>query len=299
MSKPTDLLRKTKEDALAIFMSGVKAVSPEAVIHSNCRRDGSMLYLGDVHLNMDEYERIYVVGAGKATAPMAASVERLLGDRLTEGTITVKYGHTFPLQKIRSVEAAHPIPDANGEEGSAKILEMMNKAGENDLVICLISGGGSALTPLPVTGISLADKQGLTSVLLACGATIHEINAIRKHLSAIKGGRLARAAYPATVVSLMLSDVVGDDLDVIASGPTVPDNSTFEDCLHILWKYDIEAEIPKRSVSSSGWAWRGRCRKRQNLAIKSFRKRATLSSAAIWIPCEPRKKRPAIEDTTL
>ncbi len=241
----SDILKKTREDAVAIFKKGVEAVAPDAAVQRYCRRDDNLLTIGEQSFPLDAYQKIFVVGAGKATAPMAAALEELLGNELTKGVITVKYGHTATLSKIETVEAGHPLPDANGELGSAKILEMAAAAGEKDLLICLISGGGSALLPKAVAGVSLADKQETTRILLACGASIHEINTLRKHLSVIKGGQLAAAAAPATVVSLILSDVVGDDLDAIASGPTVADNSTFADCLHILARYDIADRLPK------------------------------------------------------
>jgi len=245
MNAPADVLQKTRDDAVAIFHKGLEAVAPDAAVRRYCRRDGSRLTIGNQSFQLDSFQKIFVVGAGKATAPMAATLEELLGDELTEGVITVKYGHTAPLSKIETVEAGHPVPDANGELGSEKILAAAKAAGENDLLVCLISGGGSALLPRAAAGVSLADKQETTRILLACGATIHEINMLRKHLSVIKGGQLAVAAAPATVVSLILSDVVGDDLDAIASGPTVPDNSTFADCLHILARYGIADRLPK------------------------------------------------------
>ena len=245
MKMPADILGKTRNDAIAIFEKGVEAVAPDAAVRRNCRRDDNLLTIGRQSFPLDLYRQVLVVGAGKATAPMAAALEDLLGDQLTGGIITVKYEHTAKLSKIETVEAGHPVPDANGELGSQKILDVANAAGEEDLLICLISGGGSALLPRTVAGVSLADKQDTTRILLACGATIHEINTLRKHLSVIKGGQLASAAAPATVVSLILSDVVGDDLDVIASGPTVADHSTFADCLHILARYDIADQLPK------------------------------------------------------
>jgi len=238
------ILKRTRNDAAAIFKAGLKAVAPDTAIDRFCRRQGDVLWIGEKYFNLTAYENIYLMGAGKATAPMAAAVERLLGDRLTAGVITVKYAHTADLVKVKTIEAGHPVPDQNGELGSEKILEIATAAGENDLCICLISGGGSALLPKAMPGVSLADKQETTRILLACGATIHEINTLRKHLSLIKGGRLAVAAKPATIVSLILSDVVGDDLDVIASGPTVPDNSTFNDCLGIVEKYAIASQLP-------------------------------------------------------
>jgi len=245
MNKTADLLTRARKDAAAIFTAGVRAVAPATAINRFCKRQGHELLIGPRTFDLNDYQNIYVVGAGKATAAMASALEALLEDRLTAGVITVKYGHTTDLLKIQTVEAGHPVPDANGELGSAKILEIAKAAGENDLLICLISGGGSALLPHPVPSVSLAHKQETTRILLACGATIHEINTLRKHLSRIKGGHLALAAEPATVVSLILSDVVGDDLDVIASGPTVPDNSTFADCLAIVEKYGIASRLPR------------------------------------------------------
>jgi hydroxypyruvate reductase len=245
MNTPSDILRKTRDDAVSIFLKGLEAVAPDTAVRRFCRRDDNRLTIGNQSFQLNAYRNIFVVGAGKATAPMAATLEELLEDALTGGVITVKYGHTVTLSKIQTVEAGHPVPDANGELGSEKILDMANAAGERDLLICLISGGGSALLPKAAPGVSLADKQETTRILLACGATIHEINMLRKHLSMIKGGRLAIAAAPATVVSMILSDVVGDDLDAIASGPTVPDKSTFVDCLHIIEKYAISDQLPK------------------------------------------------------
>ena len=244
MAKMSEILQKARNDATAIFKAGLKAVAPETAIKRFCNRQGDVLTIGDRDFDLNAYKHVYLVGAGKATAAMAAAMETLLADHLTAGVITVKYGHTAPLATIATIEAGHPIPDQNGESGSEKILEMAQAAGPDDLCICLISGGGSALLPRSVTGVTLTDKQETTQILLGCGATIHEINTLRKHLSMIKGGRLALAAAPATVVSLLLSDVVGDDLDVIGSGPTVPDSSTFADCMGIVTKYGIGDRLP-------------------------------------------------------
>jgi glycerate 2-kinase len=245
MNPPTDLIRRTRDDAVAIFEKGLEAVAPDVAVRRFCQRRGNALKIGEQSFQLDKYDRIFVVGAGKATAPMASTLEELLGDDLSAGVITVKYGHTAKLSKIQTVEAGHPVPDRNGELGSEKILSIATSAGEKDLLFCLISGGGSALLPKAAPGVSLADKQETTRILLACGATIHEINMLRKHLSIIKGGQLAVTAAPATVVSLILSDVVGDNLDAIASGPTVPDNSTFADCMKIVNKYAIADQLPE------------------------------------------------------
>ena len=241
MRREVDTLRR---DARAIFQAGLKAVEPSAAVHRFVERQGDRLRVEETEYDLSEIERVFVLGAGKAGAAMARAVEERLADRIAEGWVNVKYGHTEPLQKVRLQEAGHPVPDAAGEKGATEILRLAESAGKRDLVICLISGGGSALLPLPAEGLTLADKQAVTEALLASGATIHEMNAVRKHLSRIKGGQLARAAFPARVLTLILSDVVGDDLDVIASGPTVPDASTFADAKEILARYGLWRKVP-------------------------------------------------------
>ena len=231
-------------DAMSIFQAGIKAVAPGDAIRRYCRLTGDMLHIGEKTYDLRHINRILVVGAGKAAAPMAQAVEELLGARIHQGLICVKYKHGAPLGRIRSIEAGHPTPDANGAAAAGQILDLVRPAGRNDLVIVLLSGGGSALLPLPVDGISLEEKQLATDTLIACGATIHEINTVRKHLSDIKGGRLARVAAPAQVAGLILSDVVGDDLDVIASGPTVADPSTFGQCLQIIERFQLAGQMP-------------------------------------------------------
>jgi hydroxypyruvate reductase len=176
---------------------------------------------------------------------MAKALEEVLGDRLTSGWIIVKYGHGLPLKKIRVMEAGHPVPDQAGLEAASFILDRLRECTEEDLLLCAFSGGGSALTPALLPPLSLSEKQKTTQLLLRSGATINELNAIRKHLSAGKGGQFAKIAYPATVVSLFLSDVIGDPLDVIASGPTVPDPSTFADCLKIVERYGLTQGLPE------------------------------------------------------
>lgn len=244
----SDHIKKMRQDAARIFYGGLAAVEPKAAVKRFCRLDGDHLKIGDNTYPVSGTENIILIGSGKASAPMAAAMEDILGDRITGGVINVKYGHVDQLRRIDLIEAGHPVPDENGVSGAQRMLDLAAGAGENDLVICLMSGGGSALLPLPAPGITLKDKQETTQVLLACGATIHEINAIRKHLSRVKGGQLAKAAYPATLVSLMLSDVVGDDLDVIGSGPTVPDSSTFADCMAIFSRYGILSQLPTSVV---------------------------------------------------
>jgi glycerate 2-kinase len=242
--------RDTRKDILDIFYAGLDAADPKrAVTKILSLRKGELLEIGGDLYDLKTFERIIVVGFGKAASPMALALEDILGSRIAEGRVTTKYGYGLPMKYISTVEAGHPIPDEAGLSAAKNILQVLDAAGEKDLVICLISGGGSALVPIPEQGISLTDKQETTQVLLECGASIHEINAVRKHISKIKGGKLAKAAFPATLVALLLSDVIGDDLDVIASGPTVPDRSTFRDCMNIIDKYDIFSSIPKPVIS--------------------------------------------------
>ncbi|MBP7734687.1 MAG: glycerate kinase [Spirochaetes bacterium] len=242
-------MSKAREDLTAIYKAAIAAVNPVTAVDTHVRRKNNTLQLlsGEQvmkEFDLDGFRRIIVTGAGKATAPMARAVEELLGDRLDEGLICVKYGYTDRLQKIKIIEAAHPVPDANGVKGAKQVLDLLNSATADDLIISLISGGGSALLPLPPEPISLEEKRETTSLLLKCGAGIHEVNTVRKHLSLVKGGNLARAAGGATVINLMISDVVGDNMDVIASGPFVPDRSTFRDALGIIENYGLDDQVP-------------------------------------------------------
>ena len=192
--------------------------------------------------------RVLVVGAGKASGAMAAAVEEAWGDTIADGVVAVKDGYTVPTRRIRLLEAGHPLPDERGAAAARAIHALAGSAGAEDLVLVLVSGGGSALTPAPVPPITLGDKQAMTRLLLAAGATINQLNAIRKHASLLKGGQLARAASPARVEALLLSDVVGDPLDVIASGPTTPDVSTFAEALDILDHFNLRERAPRSIV---------------------------------------------------
>jgi glycerate 2-kinase len=249
MNSESKQIMAMRNDAVEIFHKALQAVQPGDAIRCHCKYDGKNLFIGDRVYYLPRFKNLFVVGSGKAAAPMAAAVEDIIGEKVTEGIITVKYGHVADLNRIRLIEAGHPLPDENGRCGASAIVHLAKKAGKDDLVLCLISGGGSALMPLPYDGLTLKDKQDTVKVLLSCGASIHEINTIRKHISKIKGGQLARAAYPAALVTLILSDVVGDDLDVIASGPTVPDLSSFDDCLNILHRYNISNAIPRNILN--------------------------------------------------
>ncbi len=231
---------------LDIFNAALAAADPyNAVLNAACvERD--QLQVDGAKYDLSGFERIIVIGAGKATARMALAVESLLGKRITAGLIVVKDGHTAPLKIIEQVEASHPVPNAAGIAGTQRILQMARAADEKTLVICLMSGGASALLISPVEGVTLQDKQDATRLLLNAGADIFELNAVRKHLSAAKGGRLAQAAWPAQLLTLIVSDVIGDPLDVIGSGPTSADNSTFAEAWAAIEKFGLQEKLPLR-----------------------------------------------------
>ncbi|MGH7478823.1 MAG: glycerate kinase type-2 family protein, partial [Candidatus Methylomirabilales bacterium] len=234
---------KLRKAAGEIFQAALDAANPRIAIHRYVRREGEKLLADGAVYDLDR-GRVVVVGAGKACAAMAAAVEEVLGDRIRDGVVVVKDGTALPLRRIRVTQAGHPVPDARGVEGTSAILGLLTETRPEDLVIVLISGGGSALLPAPVAGIDLIEKQAMTRALLACGATIEEINAVRKHCSRIKGGQMARALFPARSLTLILSDVIGDPLDAIASGPTVPDTTTYGEALEVLRRYRVEDRIP-------------------------------------------------------
>jgi len=238
-----------RESIIDIFGAALKAANPYNAVKRTIRIEGDRLFAGEAAYDLRNYEKVIVIGAGKGTAPMAKAVEELLGDRIGEGLIIVKYGHSQSLSKIKCIEASHPLPDEAGMKGTEEIIETLKDSDEKTLVICLLSGGGSALLVSPAEGITLGDKQVTTDLLLKSGASIEELNGVRKHLSRIKGGRLASIAYPATVITLILSDVIGDRLDVIASGPTVPDRSTFMDTVKVIEKYNLVKKLPNNVLS--------------------------------------------------
>jgi glycerate 2-kinase len=228
---------------LPILSAALEAVDPYAAVKRVLARANDHLRADERVYDLARIRQVIVVGAGKAAAPMARAVEDVLGDRLSDGAVNVKRGHAEKTGVVRVQEAGHPIPDEAGVEGARRIAELAEAAGADDLVICLISGGGSALLQLPAEGISLADTQQLTDAMLRSGATINELNTVRKHLSQVSGGGLARLAQPAPVLALLLSDVVGNPLDVIASGPTAPDTTTFEDAISILRRFKVWDEL--------------------------------------------------------
>lgn len=248
------LWEQRMEHVTALCQAALAAVDPAAAVRRALRREGDALLVSSRRYDLNAYRRVFIVGGGKAAAPMAAASADILGERLTGGIVITKYGHTLKDAPsladgaLQLLEAGHPVPDAAGVQGAGRIAALLREAGADDLVICLISGGGSALLTLPQPDITLEDLRALTDALLRCGATINEINALRKHLQQLQGGGIAQLAAPATVIALILSDVVGDPLDVIASGPTSPDTTTFADAWAVLETYGLVEAIPRSIV---------------------------------------------------
>ncbi len=236
------------DQVLAIADAALLAVDPAEAVRRNVCLQGETLLMGTAAYRLDTIERVFVVGAGKASAAMAVALEEILGDRITSGWINVKDGYTAPTRRITIHECGHPVPDQRGVDGTAEIARILRECGPHDLVLCLLSGGGSALMVLPAKGLSLADLERTTSALLRSGATINEMNAVRKHLSQIKGGQLSRLAAPAQVAALIVSDVIGNPLDVIASGPTTPDPTTFADAYGLLQRLSLLDQVPPAVV---------------------------------------------------
>jgi len=242
---PEDL--KARELCLRFLERGIEAVDPKLLVENAFKISGESISVCGRKFDFSEVNRVFVVGAGKASGAMAEALEKVLGERINAGFVNVPEGTRgrYKTRKIELNEAGHPIPNLAGELGTKRMLSLVSDLREDDLVVCLISGGGSALMPLLAQDISLQDKVELTRLMIKCGATIEEVNAVRKHVSGIKGGQLARKISPATLIALVISDVVGDRLGVIASGPTVPDESTYEDAKRILEEYDVWSSCPK------------------------------------------------------
>lgn len=234
---PKKLARQLIDAALA-------AVNPYDLIRNQIKRIENSLQFSEQVIDLAAFENIYILGAGKAAAPMAKALEEILGIYLTDGAVIVKYDHTANLQRVRLYEAAHPVPDENTLSATSRLVEITRKTGRNDLVFFLLSGGGSALFELLPDSISLHDLQILNTKLLASGASIEEINVVRKHISLVKGGRFAEMIAPARCETLILSDIIDDPLESIASGPTAPDPTTFGDAVSIIEMYQLETTIP-------------------------------------------------------
>jgi glycerate 2-kinase len=232
---------------LAVQQAALEAVEPGAAVRRHVRIEGDRLAVAGRTYSLAACDRVWVAGGGKAATPMAEALYRLVGDRLAGGLAVTKYGHRaqgLDTGPVEIVEAGHPLPDEAGVSGTGRLAGLLREATEHDLVLAIISGGSSALLTLPAPGLTLDDVQRTTDLLLRCGATIVELNTLRKHLSQIKGGGLARLAAPAPVASLILSDVVGDPLDTIGSGPTAPDPTTFADAWAVLERYSLVGQVP-------------------------------------------------------
>jgi hydroxypyruvate reductase len=241
-----------RELALDCVEAGVDAAHPRRVVHSAVSLSGSRLTVGDSAYDLDGYDEVLVLGAGKATGTVARALVDVLGDRLTGGAVVTDDPVSLP--GIECFEGGHPVPTEAGVAGTRRVLELADEAGERTLVLAAITGGGSALLAAPAGGVDLAALRTVTDAMLAAGMEIHGVNAVRKHLSAVKGGRLARAAAPATVVTLVFSDVVGNDTSVVASGPTVADDSTYADALAALDRHGVDAPGAVRSHLEAGAA---------------------------------------------
>lgn len=234
--------------AIDIFTHAVAAVNPSTLIHNHLRWQYPYLIISGERIEHSSTKRLFVIGAGKAAALMAQTVEELLEDSISGGIVVTKHGHGLPLKRIKLYEAGHPIPDGGSVSATEEIVKLANQLTPDDTVLFLLSGGASSLLADYPEGSNLAEVQEVFGLLLKSGATIHEMNTVRKHISNVKGGQLTRQIYPARVYSLILSDVVGDDLEVIGSGPTVPDKTTFKDALEVLQKYDIINKAPAAVV---------------------------------------------------
>lgn len=241
-TSPVD--RKARELALKSLEAALNAADPRQIIRTRLALENHVLKVDSYTFDLRRFKHIYVVGGGKASGSMAEGLEQVLDDCITGGFVNVPHGTRDTTRIVKLQGASHPVPDQAGVEGTRRMVKMAKEAEEDDLLICLISGGGSSLMPLPRGNVSLGDKKQITDALLKSGATINEINTVRKHISDFKGGWLARNAYPATILNLILSDVMGDPLDFIASGPTVPDSTTFRDATTVLRKYKLWSRTP-------------------------------------------------------
>src|SRR2546425_3520656 len=236
-----------RRDAIGAIAAGLEAADPRKLLSKHVRLEGHSLRIGSRNFDLSRFDRVFVLGGGKASPLMASEVEKILGDRISEGLVNVP-GYLTSVPRTRFVvfhKATHPLPSMTGAKGVEKMLVMTRNLTVQDLVVCVLSGGGSSLMPLPMPGLSISDKILVTDLLLKSGARIEEINTVRKHLSAVKGGRLAELLYPATVIVLIISDVVSDRLDSIASGPLAPDETTFANAELVLKKYRLWDRIPK------------------------------------------------------
>ncbi|MEW6592191.1 MAG: glycerate kinase [Candidatus Hadarchaeota archaeon] len=246
----TPELRRAREVLIEVVKIAIDSADPSLALRRRLKLKGKRLKVGDKEFDISKAKEVIVVGGGKASGAMAEALEDIIGDKITAGVVNVPKGlaSKYHVKKIKLIEATHPLPTEVGVAGAMEMMDLVSGLGPDDLVICLLSGGGSALIPLPAEGISLDELQETTKLFLKCGADINETNAVRKHLSGIAGGQLAKAACPAQVVTLIISDVIGDRLDTIASGPTYPDSTSFADAMAVIQRYKLAGKLPERAL---------------------------------------------------
>ena len=254
MPPSTEKIEKYRRDILKIIWQAIDAVNPENAIYKHFRLLYENLHIDDRVINISDFKRIHIIGAGKASTQMAKTVENILLRRLSGGLVCTKVGHATPLHNIAVMEAGHPLPDENSVLAAQRALQLAHDCDKDDLIVCLLSGGASSLWCAPISPITIRDKIETNDLLLKCGANIQEINAFRKHISRIKGGYLAQAAAPATVITLAISDVIGDDLSCIGSGPTVADTTNYKQVFEVIEKYHLAKYLPKTVVE---YIWNG------------------------------------------
>jgi glycerate-2-kinase len=247
----TPELRRARGILIEVVKKAIASADPSAAMRRLLRKDEARLRVGGQEFDLSKAGKIVVVGGGKASGKMAEVLEEIIGDRITGGVVNVLEGTASEhrLRRVKLIEAGHPFPTEASVKGAEEMMDIVSGLGPKDIVICLLSGGGSALITLPAEGISLGELRDTTELLLKSGASIQEVNAVRKHLSRIKGGQLAKAAYPAKVITLLISDVVGDRLDAIASGPTYPDSTTYSDALAVIKKYGLTEKVPRNVLN--------------------------------------------------
>jgi glycerate-2-kinase len=243
----TPELRRARAILVEAVNKAISSADPSSAMRRHLKLDGRRLKVGSKNFNLSKIGKIVVVGGGKASGAMAEMLEKMLGDKITNGVVNIPKGTAskYHTRRIDFVETTHPLPSEAGVKGAERMIDLVSGLESKDLVICLLSGGGSALIPLPAEGITLDELRVATQPFLKCGADINETNAVRKHLSGIAGGQLAKAAYPAKVVTLVISDVISDRLDTIASGPTYPDSTTFSDAIAVIKRYKLAGKMPK------------------------------------------------------
>jgi glycerate 2-kinase len=265
--------RLLRSESARVWLAALHAVDPESAVRKHVKRRGRLLQIDRDCFDLEKTGNLWVLGAGKAAAPMGQALEKILGKYLAGGFLVTKYGHSLALKKIEIAEAGHPLPDANSLASGERIASLAkDRITSEDLVLCVLSGGASSLLAGPAPGITLEDKLACTRLLLNAGASIHELNAVRKHLSNLKGGGLARLLAPAKVISLILSDVVGDDVGTIASGPMAPDLTTFGDCIEIFQKRELLGQVPSAVRNRLELGAAGKIAETPKAADRIFRK---------------------------